>query len=227
MGFLQAFGNGLVFVSDQVFKHKGGYACQQERPGLCDKCDSSSGRFHAHGRYQRSLNTLRNWSLVTVRIWIERWLCLCCGRTMINPPPDVIPYVPNCTLVIAALLWVYLSQANGVHNALPHELADAAQPRSLARYLAKAKAVAMFTQQAIREALIQIKEPEPWDEGFVYGLSPPDRHFEKFREPAQPIILWRAIAMVLTACKTLPTAPCLIMARASDIMRKRKKRFLL
>ena len=72
--------DGLVFTSAKFFKHQGAYTRVPERPEICDKCDSRSGRFHAHGRYQRSLTTLKDRILKTIQIWKHRWLCLCCGR---------------------------------------------------------------------------------------------------------------------------------------------------
>ena len=51
--------DGLVFTSAKFFKHQGAYTRVPQRPDICDKCDSRSGRFHAHGRYQRSLIYLK------------------------------------------------------------------------------------------------------------------------------------------------------------------------
>jgi len=226
MGFLKSFGNGYAFVSKKVFKHQGAYALVKEPPRLCDKCSGTSGTFHAHGRYQRSLTTLKNRTATKIKIWINRWLCLHCGKTMIQPPPDVIHHVPNCTLIITALLWGYLDREKGLYHAIPEELDGVAEPGTLARYLRKAGTVAEITQQAIREVLIQIKEPEPWDKGFIYGLPPPRRQHKRFaRSPKSPI-LWRAIAILVNACEILSISPCLIMARARHIMRNRRMRFL-
>lgn len=227
MGFLTCLGNGFVFASGKTFKYKGAYMVEGSRPCVCDKCRATSGKFHAHGRYKRSLNTLKNWMLVTITIWIDRWLCLCCGRTMINPPPDVIHYVPNCTLTILALLWAYLDGEKGLHHAVPEELDGAATPRTLSRYVKRAKAVCIQTQQAVREALIQIREPRPWDEGFIYGLPPPDRICENFREPAQTASLWRTLAMVMTSSQILSIPSSLLMARARNKMPNPTPRFLI
>ena len=227
MGLLTSFRNGLLFVSDKVFRHQGAYTCAPHQPEICDKCHSNSGSFHAHGRYKRSLKTLKNWVLTSVKVWRHRWLCLCCGRTMNTGPPDVLPYIRNCTLVIVALLWAYLQGDSGLHNSIPQQLEEAAEPRTLARYLKRAKAVCMETQQAIREVLIEIKEPRPWDECFAHGLSPPERLMKRHRTPHATGILWRALAMLLIGSETLSVNPCLLMARARTKTQNQRFRFLL
>ena len=119
------------------------------------------------GRYKRWLKTLKKAALMPVRIWKQRWLYLCCKRTMSTGPSDVLPYIRICTLLIVALLWTYLEGGKGIHKSIPQELDEAATPRTLARHLKRAKAVCLETQQAIREVLIKIKEPRPWDERMI------------------------------------------------------------
>lgn len=141
--------------------------------------------------------------------------------------PDVLAYIPVCTLVIVALLWIYLEGGRGIHNSIPQELDKAAQPRTLARYLKRAKAVSLETQQAIREVLIEIKEPRPWEECFIKGRSPPERLIKRHRDPSQVSVLWRALAMLLVGSETLSVNPCLLMARARTKAELRGSRFLL
>jgi len=227
MGLLSGLGDGLIFASGTFSWHQGAYSGVAERPGVCDKCHSDCGGFHAHGRYKRSLTTLSNWALTKVAIWRQRWLCLRCERTMSTGPPDVIAHIPICTLVIVALLWSYLQGQSGIHNSIPPELEGAAEPRTLARYLKRAKAACLQTQQAIREALIEIKEPRPWDEAFPQGLSPPQRLINRHREPSLVATLWRAVAMLLIGSETLSIAPCVLMARAKTKAQQRSSRFLL
>ena len=227
MGLLSGFRDGFIFASDMLFRHQGAYTCVRERPVVCDKCDRDSGSFHAHGRYKRWLLTFKNRGLTRVRVWKHRWLCLCCGRTMSTGPPDVLPNVAACSLVIVALLWAYLESDSGIHWCIPQKLDKAATPRTLARYLKRAKAVCMETQQAIREVLIEIKEPRPWDESFAQGLSPPEKLIKRHRDPSPVGILWRALAMLLIGSETLSANPCLLMARARTKCEHRNCRFLL
>jgi hypothetical protein len=89
------------------------------------------------------------------------------------------------------------------------------------------KAICLETQQAIREILIEIKEPRPWDESFPEGLSPPEKLIKRHRDPSRISILWRALAMLLLGSKTLSANPCILMARARTKSESRNCRFLL
>mgnify|MGYP001816890849 FL=1 len=222
------FRDGLIFTSELFFRHQGAYSCVPKRPMICDKCYSNSGSFHAHGRYKRWLKTMKNWVLTRVRVWKQRWLCLCCGRTMNTGPPDVLPYVPLCTLVIIIVLWSYLDGKRGLRNCIPGQLSNDITARSVARYLKRAKRACMKTQQAIREVLMEIKEPRPWEEGFFSGLSPPQSLLERHRlDPSQATILWRALAMLLRGSETLSASPCLLMARARKKAEQRRSPFMM
>jgi hypothetical protein len=227
MGLLSGFQDGFLFTSGKYFLYQGAYTSVPERPCLCDKCHSHSGCFHAHGRYIRWMKTLKHAVLTPVRVWRQRWLCLCCGRTMSNGTPDVLPYIPNCTLVILALLWSYLAGEKGIHKSIPQELDEAATPRTLARYLKRAKAVCPGTQQAIREVLIEEREPRPWDESFHQGLSPPESLSKRHRDSPKATTLWRSLTILLIGSKTLSATPSLLMARARHKAEQRKSRFLI
>ncbi len=227
MGLLSGFRDGFVFTSGKYFLYQGAYTSVPERPCLCDKCHSDSGCFHAHGRYTRWVKTLKDAVLTPVRVWRQRWLCLCCGRTMSNGTPDVLPYVPNCTLVILALLWAYLEGGKGMHESIPQGLYDAATPRTLARYVKRAKAVCLETQQAIREVLIEIRDPGPWDESFHQGLSPPESLRKRYRDSASATTLWRSLTILALGSKTLLATPSVLMARARQKAEQRKSRFLI
>jgi len=227
MGLLSSFRDGFISTCRKYFLHQDAYASVPERPSMCDKCHSDSGCFHAHGRYTRWVKTLKGAVLTPVRVWRQRWLCLCCGRTMSNGTPDVLPYIPNCTLVILALLWSYLEGEKGIYKSIPQELDEAATPRTLARYLKRAKAVCLETQQAIREVLIETREPRPWDECFHQGLSPPESLIKRYRDSTKAIALWRSLAILLIGSKTLSATPSLLMARARQKAEQRKTRFLV
>ena len=146
---------------------------------------------------------------------------------MSTGPPDVIAHIPICTLVIVALLWSYLQGQSGIHNSIPPELEGAAEPRTLARYLRRAKAVCLETQQAVREVLIETIEPRPWEQCFAQGRSPPERLIKRHRNPSQAGMLWRALAMLLSGSETLSANPSLLMARARTKAKLRGSRFLL
>ena len=227
MSLLGNFCDGFVYASDAVFKNQGAYTSLPQRPQFCDKCASTSGSFHAHGRFKRSLTTIHQKTLSQIKVWRHRWMCLCCGRTMSNGTADVITYVPNCTLVIAALLWAYFQNQAGYYKNWDPRFDQAAAPRTLARYLKRAKAVCRTTQQAIRQVLIEQSEPRPWDQGFAHGLSPPDWLIKRHHDPHATGIVWRALAMLDIGAKKLLIAPCLLMARAKTKSETQNIRFLL
>ncbi len=219
--------DGLVFTSAKFFKHQGAYTCVPQRPGICDKCDSRSGRFHAHGRYQRSLSTLKDQCLKTIKIWKHRWLCLCCGQTMSNGSEDILAHKQNCNLVVVALLWAYLESGKGLHNCIPQKLYQAASPKTLFRYFKQAKTVCRQTQQSIREVLIEVTEPRPWDDCFFHGLSPPEGFFKRHRNAPETGALWRALSMLRIGSRNLSKAPSLLMARARTAAQQKHLRFLV
>ncbi len=227
MGLEPGFRDGLIFASEFFFLHQGAYSCAPKKPPVCDKCLSDSGCFHAHGRYKRWVKTMKELALTVVQVWKHRWLCLCCGRTMNTGPPDVLPHIPLCTLVIVTLLWGYLNGEKGTHNAFPSELEHSVGARTLARYLKRAKALCLKTQQAIREVLIEQKEPRPWEECFQKGLSPPESLIKRHREPSPAAKLWRALAMLLQGSQALSASPCLLMARAREKSEQRLAPFLV
>lgn len=146
---------------------------------------------------------------------------------MSNGAPDVLPNIPNCTLVILTLLWSYLEGGNGIHKSIPQELDEAATPRTLARYLKRAKAICLETQQAIREVLIETREPRPWDESFHQGLSPPESLIKRYRDSTKATTLWRGLTILLIGSKTLSATPSVLMARAKQKAEQRKSRFLI
>jgi hypothetical protein len=146
---------------------------------------------------------------------------------MNNGTADVLAYVPNCTLMIAALLWAYFQNEVGYYKHCDGHLDQAAAPRTLARYIKRAKAVCRTTQQVIRQVLIERSEPRPWDQGFAHGLSPPDWLIKRHRNSDATGILWRALAMLDIGAKKLLIAPCVLMARAKIKSEIHNIRFLL
>jgi hypothetical protein len=64
--------DGLVFVSGDFFLYQGAFTRVPQRPLICDKCDSHSGCFHAHGRYKRSLTSFKKHQLKQIKVWMQR-----------------------------------------------------------------------------------------------------------------------------------------------------------
>ncbi len=216
MGILKCFQDGFIFFSNDFFEHRGAYNSVPNIPSICDKCQSKSGLFYAHGRFKRVLNTLKRLTITKIKVWKNRWLCLDCNRTMSTGPPDVLPYIPNCTLIIIALLWGYLNGNVGIENCISPEFEGAASPRTVTRYLNRAKAISKETNQVIKEVLIKKKGPKPWDKIFAKGLSPPEKFTKCKHEAESAINLWHTLAMMLSNSDYLFETPCFLMAEDSS-----------
>ena len=227
MGILICFRDGFIFASGEYFLHQGAYTAIAQRPNACNKCQDESGAFYAHGRFKRGLFTFKNHTITKIKIWKNRWLCLCCNRTMSNGPPDILPHMPYCTSVIVVILWSYLNGNKGIHDSIPPQLDYAPSPRTLARYLKRAKVVCKETYQAIKEVLLEMRRPRPWDKAFAQGLSPPERLNKWHRKPEASTNLWRALAMLLTNSDAFLDTPCFLMARAITKIQNKNSSFLL
>ncbi len=226
MSNLNCFRDGFIFTSGEFFRHQGAYTNVPQRPGICDKCHSDAGSFHAHGRFKRTLSTLKQWTITKISLWKHRWLCLKCNRTMSTGPPDVLPYKHYCTLIIVAFLWGYLNGNSSIHNSMPPQLENGPSPRTITRYLNRAKAVCEETYQAIKEVL-NLKNTEPCDEVFAQGLSPPERLKKWHRDPKEAFNLWRVLAVLLIHSDAIMDTPCFFMARARLINQNKNITFLL
>jgi hypothetical protein len=146
---------------------------------------------------------------------------------MSNGSEDILAYKQNCTLVVVALLWAYLESGKGLHNCIPQKLYQAASPKTLLRYFKQAKAVCRQTQQTIRQVLIEMSEPRPWDDCFFHGLSPPEGFFKWHRDAPETGALWRTLTMLRIGSKNLSKAPSLLMARARTAAQHKHLRFLV
>ena len=182
-----------------------------ERPG--------SG-WHGHGFFPRWLWMLVNGGVCRKRIWKCRWLLPGKGkrgRTCHSRPPDELPRLGFCTLVIVLKVWSWLErveswqQAQEVHDQL-HQCGD---HRSVQRWLRRLLPHAMAIQQAIRLAVIERCEPRPVEQLFPSGLSPP-AHLSRrpWRDPSGTHKLWRALALLLGGAIELSVPTTVLLAEA-------------
>lgn len=221
-----SFRNGLLFTSRSFFRHKGAYAFVPSPPIVCDKCSIRSGLFRAHGRFKRSLVTLRNSVLISVKIWKYRWLCLNCRCTMSTGPADTLPHIGNCTLVIVVLLWTYLEGDTGLQHSIFPDMTGSAEPRTLARYLKRARHGRADTQRAITTELTKTEESRQRFKRLIRKLTPPDKLGKRFRNPEAMNDLWCTLALLLNSADGLSIDPCLLMERVTTEARKQGLRFL-
>lgn len=206
---------GLVFDSGRFIFRDGTYFFESKRPQDCSFCSSS--KFHSHGHYERNLLTIQSEELKTVLLWNRRWYCVACGHTTSITPPGLIKRYHACILVIVLILWCYLSSEWGFERCSSPPLYGIAYGKKISRYLSKAKEVSLYTQQYIREVVIERTEPGLWENLFPDGLSPPESMIQRQRRnPSPVVILWRAFAMLFHGSATLGEPCCLLLARAQE-----------
>ena len=143
-----------------------------EAPEACPRCGSRRGRYHSHGGFLRWLRTFVDGRIDRIRLRKPRYLCLTCHQTFSLDPPEVLPYKRYSSFLIVLCLWSYLVSMAGMHHCLPGAVSEDISARTVARHLSLAKALAVETQQAIREVLIRKTEPRPVEDLFPGGLDP-------------------------------------------------------
>jgi hypothetical protein len=147
----------------------------------------------------------------------HRWLEVATGRTCHDRPPDDLPWLHFCLLVVAVKLWAWLDGGHGVVNAPPviDDKDDRAGTRTQQRWLARALPHAMRLQQAIRLTVIERSEPRPVETLFPGGLSPPETVMRRsWRAPPALDKLWRALAFVMGGALRLQIPAAVLLAEA-------------
>ena len=155
--------------------------------------------------------------LTRVFVRKQRWLEVATGRTCHSRPPDDLPWLHFCTLVIAVKLWSWLDGGRGVASApsVIVDQQDRPSPRTVQRWLSRALPMAMEFQQAIRLAVIERSEPRPVETLFPGGLSPPGQVVRRpWRDPPALDKLWRALAMLLGGALGLCVPAAVLLAEA-------------
>jgi hypothetical protein len=202
----QVVGSSLFLVSGHYqVRADGDLVYQGQRPGP---------EWHAHGYFPRLLWMLVRGTERRVRIWKRRWLHLDSGGTCHSRPPDELPSLGFCSLILVLKLFSWLDGPRGVHHApqVFDGLTTCGDPRSVQRWLRRGLPHAMTLQQALRLAVIERCEPRPVEHLFPGGLSPPEGlSRRRWKDPPSVERLWRALAIVLGSAIELdvPT-PCLL-----------------
>ncbi len=175
------------------------------------------GGWHAHGYFAVLLWMVEQGQPRRMRVWKRRWLLVAEGRTVHSRPPDQLPYIRSCTLVIVLLLWSWLDSDRGVqtHRQVIPALEGLVSPRTAQRWLRRGLPHAMTIQQRIREAVIERSEPRPVEHLFPCGLSPPEGlRRRRWRDPAEVWKLWRGLALLMIATTGLNTPVAVLLAEA-------------
>lgn len=151
------------------------------------------------------------------RLWKRRWLLVGSTQTCHSRPPDVLPGMRFCTLVVTLKLWAWLDANVGLHQyaELVEGLSECGSRRSVQRWLRRLLPHAMDIQQAIRLAVINRCEPRPLERIFPCGLDPPLRVQRKRWCDVRSVgSLWTAFAMLLGASCDLKIPCATLLAEA-------------
>ena len=176
------------------------------------------GGWDAHGYFLRLLWMLSDGKLVRRRLWKQRWLQPDEGRTCHSRPPEDIPSLGCCSLIVVLKLWSLLDGDDGCHNSgdeVVPELRGHVDARTVERWLHRALPHALELQQAALRALIERCEPRPVERLFPTGLSPPRGLLHRrWRDPSLVASLWRALAVIVVGATELCIPASLLLAEA-------------
>jgi len=182
--------------------------------------------WHAHGYFSCQVWMLDGGRVVLVRLWKRRWLRVGTTRTCHSRPPDLLPGLRFCTLIVALKLWAWLDAEVGLHRYAEvfAALGERGSRRSVQRWLRRLSPRAMEIQQAIRLAVIERCEPRPLEWIFPTGLDPPERVRRKRWQDAKLVgRLWTALAMLFGTSSDLMISPTILLAEARRRFDRREK----
>jgi hypothetical protein len=179
-----------------------------------------SGGWHGHGWMPKTITVLVGGTPKQVVLFKHRWRQVGTNSTRHSRPPDDLPAIRFCTLIVVLRVWAFVSSAVGFHNRselLPDLIEGAGSDRTVQRWTRRMMGSALEVQQAIRAAILAMRrrEPRPEEDWFRGGLSPPSliaRRNWASREQHQ--FLWRALAMLFVAAKELGVKVALLLAEA-------------
>ena len=200
---LMVLGDRYKRLSDDVFTWEGA------RPGP---------RWHSHG-----------WLVVARRIAVggavtrvvtvrkRRWLDTAAGPdgpvTRHDRPPDDLGGLYDA-VIVAASLWCWLDAALGLQRyAEPYH--DAPSVRTVLRWHKKALPNALFTQQRLREVLIERCEPRPIEQLFPGGVPPPGSRLRHgWRDPDRTWTLCQGLTFLFRGAFELALSAPALLAEA-------------
>ena len=173
--------------------------------------------WNAHGYFSRWLWMLLDGQPIRKRLWKQRWLSPDGQHTVHSRPPEDIPSLGFCSLIVVLKLWAGLDGGKGLHNSddvLP-SMQGQIHERTVERWLHRALPHALKIEQATRRAVMERCEPRPVERLFPTGLSPPAGLLRRrWRDPSAVATLWRALAVILVGAIELGIPLSLLLAEA-------------
>ena len=160
---------------------------------------------------------LENGAVRKLGVWKRRWLQVETGLTVHSRPPDDLPYIRSCTLLVVLTLWSWLDGDAGLSRYRPvfAELEGHGASRTAQRWLRRALPQSLEIQQALRRAAIERCEPRPVEHLFPSGLPPPEGLMQRrWRDPSRVFQLWRGLALLMLATTKLELPIPVLLAEA-------------
>ena len=186
-------------------------------------------QWHGHGYFPKWLTMLVSGVPTKVRVYKHRWIHIETGKTMHSRPPDDPVMVRFCSLIVMLRIWGWVSSGVGFHNRT--EMfegleSDCGTDRTVQRWTREAMLNGIGVQQAIRLAIIEVREPRPVEKLFDGGLSPPDAVTKRrWKSSQKPNELYRGYAMLLVAARELAQHASYLLAGARRRMPNAEKTF--
>lgn len=211
-------GSSSLFQTSTLYRRRSNGDLQYDgiRPGP---------QWHSHGYFPRRLWVLNHGRLVRKRLWKRRWLLFGTTTTCHSRPPDDLPFVAFCSLVVLLKLWAWLDSPRGVrtYDDVFPDLGQRGSRRTVQRWLSHFLEDALYVQQTIRRALIERSEPRPMEHMFPNGLSPPVHLTRRgFRKPTAAAKLWRGLAILLGGSIALNVQASVLLAEAPEGITRQK-----
>lgn len=193
--------SGVVVQDDQVVRYYG------ERPGP---------GWDVHGWCSKRLTVLKDGEPVQIVLLKRRWLLRGTHTTCHSRPPDDPERCRFCTLIVVLRIWACLLGALLFRTeVLPSLSQGAGSDRTVQRWLARGLRNALAAQQAIRQAILAVRqvEPRPQEDNLRGGRDPPVGLLVRYRRNTDAAsTLWRALDLLFVGAKQLSSDVALLLA---------------
>ena len=202
-------GNGLATAATGMYERRadGVLVFRGERPG--DDWD-------AHGFFQRWLQTVVDGERKRERLLKQRWRHVG-GSTCHSRPPDDVAQIHFCTVIVVLCLWAWLVSGRGaeVYEDVFPSLSERPSRRTRQRWMKRALAHAMQTQQFLRLVVIERGEPRPMKRLFPSGLAPPgDEDRRRWKAAASVDLLRGGLEIAVDSAVSFDVPLAVLLAEA-------------
>ena len=188
-------GTGLVAVyhrdREGTLQHEG------PRPGA---------GWHRHDWQRRTLIRVTSTGILMEVVARRRWRQGRRGPTQLDRAPDELLDLRSTVLVVFLKVWAWLASGVGLHvyDERVAAIARHGCRRTVQRWVRRIHPCGPRLQQALRTAVIERLEPQPFEKLFPGGLSPPGAiRRRRWKDPALVYSLATALAFLVDGATAL------------------------